>query len=383
MPSKDKKGIFKLPLKFVFTEEGASVFMRQNKKLVRLIMGDYTEEYGVALREIAAETVQRMVVIDYISKIEASGIEPVSSRMEIIDLCKLVIYGLLYRQYNLTVFSLLVASEPVKKWNRANPFTVIDEKTRFQEGFLDLFLHEHAGEIEETRKALLKPLREAILGNEQYQADEKNTQLLLSEKFLDMINPIVWFILLKFRGTRDFLTLLGSIRTSLSEYLAKSAVAEYAALMIIELAVNIENLNMLREARQMDKKLDIKTILADPQLRNILMEQLRKKNNLITFSWKIGGGSAFIGARSRFQLTIYDRVVDFKEIKDSIDATKSADLYRKNLSDYYKELSGDDSELGIYYLSYLNEACERMGIKFESRVNQVRDTTFTTLSFYL
>ena len=46
---KNKKDVFELPLKFVFTETGTSAFIRQNKKLVRMKMGDYTEEYGVSL----------------------------------------------------------------------------------------------------------------------------------------------------------------------------------------------------------------------------------------------------------------------------------------------------------------------------------------------
>ena len=40
-------------------------------------------------------------------------------------------------------------------------------------------------------------------------------------------------------------------------------------------------------------------------------------------------------------------------------------------------------DLGLYYLSYLSEACEKVNIKFESLVNQFKDNDVTviTLSF--
>jgi hypothetical protein len=392
---KDKKDVFELPLKFVFTETGASAFMRQNKKLVRMKMGDYTEEYGVSLEKITPAAVQRMLIVDYISKIEVSGVDPVAGRKEIIDLSKLIVYGLLYRQHNIAVFTKILASEPVKKWNRTNPFMVLDAKTQFKEGFLELFLREHEDAIAALRKDVLKPIVASIEKNERLQRDEKNTQLLLCGKFLDELNPVVWFVLLKFRtpqgaaGGRslDFFTLIREIQNSLAEFLKKSVIAEYAALMIIELAVNIENSNMIREGHilELGRQINTQTLLADSKLRSALVEELRRKNNLVTFSWKIGGGRSSIGTGGRFQLTLYDKDSHFQEIRDSIETKKTADLSRRSLSDLYQDLArkGADSELGLYYLSFLNEACEKVGVKFESMVNEVQNTTVITLLFSL
>jgi hypothetical protein len=391
--TKHKKDIFELPLKFVFTEDGSSAFMRQNKRLVRMKMGDYTEEYGVSLEKISPAVIQRMLIIDYISRIEVSGVDPVAGRGEIIDLSKLIVYALLYRQHNITALARVLASEPVKKWNRANPSMVLDEKTQFKEGFLELFLREHGEAIAAVREDILGPIVVSVKKDERLQQDEKDIRLLLCGKFLDELDPVLWFVLLKFRVPRntgvqslDFFTLTGEIRNSLEEFLRKSVIAEYAALMIIELAVNIENSNILREG-QIRKlgKIDMRTVLADPQFRSVLIEDLRRKNSLVTFSWKIGGGSSSIGTGGRFQLTLYDKDTHFLEIRDAIETKKMADLSRRSLSDLYQDLArkGTDSELGLYYLSYLNEACERVGVKFESMVGEVQDTTIITLSFSL
>jgi hypothetical protein len=70
-----------------------------------------------------------------------------------------------------------------------------------------------------------------------------------------------------------------------------------------------------------------------------------------------------------------------------VEATKSADITRRNFIDFYESLAknGHDSTLGMYYLSYLTEACERVGLRFEPIVNQVAgsNVSFTTFSFYM
>ena len=76
---------------------------------------------------------------------------------------------------------------------------------------------------------------------------------------------------------------------------------------------------------------------------------------------------------------------EYNETKESIDNKKSADLKKKSLIDFYKEIpeGQEDVDLGLYYLSYLSEACEKVNIKFESLVNQFKDNDVTviTLSF--
>ena len=82
MTANEKKLLISLPLKFVFTEEGASSLIRQKVQIKRLKMGDQTDDYGVFLDKITSDFLQRMVMMNYISKIEVSGVEPIESRSE-------------------------------------------------------------------------------------------------------------------------------------------------------------------------------------------------------------------------------------------------------------------------------------------------------------
>ena len=133
MSSGDKKFIIELPLKVILTEDGASNFISNNKKLLRFKLADNVDEYGISLNKFSPQSVQSMILLDYISKIEISMSEFVSSRQEVMDLSKVVVYSLLYKQFDREVYNALIQCECVRKHNRQNPSHLIDEKTRMPE----------------------------------------------------------------------------------------------------------------------------------------------------------------------------------------------------------------------------------------------------------
>ncbi|MFA6505105.1 MAG: hypothetical protein WCT14_03345 [Treponemataceae bacterium] len=388
MSTHERKTVLDLPLKVVMTEEGTTVFIRQNKKLNKFKLADNVEESGLLLDKFVPASIQRLLLIDYISKIEISRAEYVSCRQEVMDLSKLIVYGLLYRQYDAVLFNRTLNSDVIKRWNRANPGNIIDDKTRFNDVFLQTFLRDHESATSEIRTEILAPLRSIIMKNSNLLPDEMNIQLFLCEKFLNNLRPITWFLLSKFRGIEGYDALIREVRTCLSEYMEKSRIAEYVALMIIELAVNAENANLRREAKNFSRGgLDANAALFDAAVRQKVVDELTRKGDLVYLAWKIGGTSSSIGTHGKLQVTLYSREKEYKEIRDSIESKKSADLKKKSLSDFYKEIpAGEaDTELGLYYLSYLNEACEKVGVKFESVVSQLKDsdTTVISLSFNL
>jgi hypothetical protein len=375
----------------VFTEAGSSALIRQNVKINRLRMGDQTENYGVFLEKITPDFLERMIMMDYISKIEVSGVEPVESRSGIIEISKLIVFSLLNRNFADVSLEQLLASNPVKQWNHLNPSLVIDEKTQFKEGLLESFMERHTEELEKIRQELLAPVYVNIDSDISFEQDEKENRKEIARGLVSALYPLAWFTMLKFRKTREFPFLLRAVRYCLVESLKKSNVAEYSSLMLMELASKIENLAIQKEAQLLYGKegLNAKQLIRDPQLRLPVIESLRRKNSLLTFSWKLGGTNVAIGTRGRFQVVLYDQDINYLATRDSIAQSKSADVKRFNLSEFYQKLyqSGNDLDLGIFYLSFLDEACSNMGIKFESMVNQSQSSgtglTITTLTFIL
>ncbi|MEI6874527.1 MAG: hypothetical protein WCL50_05280 [Spirochaetota bacterium] len=382
----ERKSVLELPVKVVLTEEGTTFFIRKGKNLKKFRLADKVEEYGIVLDSFSPASVQRMMLVDYISKIEISKNEFMSSRQEIMDLSKLVVYSMLYRQYDSYIFSRVLSSDVIKKWNRLNPANIIDDRTRINETFLQSVLKEKEKALVGIKQEILAPMFSYISKNSSLLPEEKNIQLLLSEKFLTNLRPFTWFIIAKFKGADGYELLLKDIRTSLAEYMEKSKIAEYVSLMIMELAMNAENSNLKREAKAIFKgSVDMNAVLFDPKIRSQVLESLEKRDELVYLSWKIGSRNASIGTAGRLQITLFNKESEYQNMKENFDEKKSADLKKKSLQDFYKELPNGEAnaELGLYYLSYLSEACEKVNVKFESLVNLMPASGLTVISLVL
>lgn len=384
--SSERKSILDLPLKLILTEEGTTFFIRSKKKINKFKLADNVEEYGIFLDKFSPSSIQRMILIDYLSKIEISKSEFMSSRQEIMDLSKLIVYGILYKQYDSYIFTRVLSSELIRKWNRTNPSNIIDEKTRINDQFLQNVLMEKQKEIYEIKQEILASFYQHISRSTTLLPEEKNIQLLLSEKFLNNLRPFTWFIISKFKGADGYDSLLKDIRAALMEYMDRSKIAEYVSLMIIELAMNAENSNLKREAKTMFKgTIDINAVLFDQNVRKQVLDSLERKGELVYLSWRFGSKNTSIGTQGKLQITLYNKESQYREMKANIDDKKSADLKKKSLMDFYKEIpEGEaDSELGLYYLSYLSEACDKVNVKFESLVNQIKDSDLTVITLNL
>jgi len=383
MAAGEKKSILKLPLKIILTQEGSTFFIRQNKKLLKFKLADNVEEYGIFLDEFTPATIQRLLLIDYISKIETSKPEFISSRQETMDLSKLIVYSVLYRQYDAYIFNKILSSDVIKRWNRLNPANIIDEKTHINENFLRNVLKKNEKLIYEAKQEILSPLYTFINKNTSLLPEEKNIQLLLSEKFMNNLRPFTWFIITKFKDADGFENILRTIRSSLTEYMDKAKIAEYISLMLMELVVNAENTNLRKEVKNMYKgSVDPNTVMFDPNIRKKVIAELERKHEVVFVSWKLGGGSTSIGTQGKLQIVVYNKDDQSETVRESINDKKNADLKKKSLIDFYREIpEGDeDISLGMYYLSYLSEACEKVNVRFESNANQFRDSDLTVIN---
>ena len=386
MASAEKKRILDLPIKLVLTQEGSTFFIKQNKKLLRFILAGNVEEYGISLDSFVPENVQRLILADYVSKIEISQSELVSSRQEIMDLSKLIVFSILYRQYDIYIFKEILKSPVIKKWNRLNPTSIIDGKTHINQQYLASILKKNEDVIYETKNEILEPLYRFINKNSTLSPEEKNLQLFLSEKFLNNLRPFVWFIITKFKTAKDFDLILRTIRTSLTDYMDKTRIAEYISLMLMELILSAENMNMRQEAKRLFPNIeDPQEALFDPKIRQLLIEELKKKNELVFVSWKIGGGStSSIGTQGKMQISLYNRADSSEAVKENLNDMKKADVNKNSLIDFYRALpeGTDVCSLGMYYISYLIDECEKVNVRFESNASRFdADLTLVNLNF--
>lgn len=379
----DKKFSLNLPLKVILTEEGASYFISHKKKLLRFKLADNVEEYGVSMETFSPQSVQNLIMVDYVSKIEISKSEFATSRQEVMDLSKVVVYSLLYKQFDREIFSQLIQCECVRKYNRSHPANLIDERTKIPDAKLRVLMNNQANVVSECRKKVLDPIWKEIMRDKNYSPEERNVYLLMTEKLLNRLSLMNWYILLKFFRDEGFGEMQAILNKYLAVYMEKSKVAEYISILIMELALNCENANMHKAAKYLYRGVDdVQALIFDPEIRSKIIEELTRKHELVFLSWKLGGGSSAIGKQGRLQITLYNKADEFEVFKENIDSKSSADLNKRSLIDFYRDIpEGQEStDLGLYYLSYLDDACKKVGVKFESIVNQFSASELTVIN---
>ena len=378
-----KKFMLELPLKVILTENGCSNFISHKKSLIRFKLADNLDEYGISLNKFSPQSIQSMLILDYISKIEISMPEFVSSRQEVMDLSKIIVYSLLYKQFDRDIYSEIIKCDCVRKHNRANPAHLIDEKTTMSEKQLRAILVNKDAIIGRTRKEILEPIWQSIHENTDYSMEEKNIYMLMSEKFMNRMSLMNWYIITLFSKDSGFTEMLSAIRNLIGQYMEKSKVAEYISVMVMELALNSENANIRKEAKSMYPTAeDLNLLIIDPDIRKRIVKELQKKRVLVSVSWKLGGGSTSIGKQGRLQITLFNKDDEFQEVKENIETKMSADTKKRTLIDFYRELPDgqEGTDLGLYYLSYLDDACKKVNVKFESLVNQYAASDLTVIN---
>ena len=92
-----------------------------------------------------------------------------------------------------------------------------------------------------------------------------------------------------------------------------------------------------------------------------------------------------IGKQGLLQITLFNKDDEFQEVKESIESKMASGNKKKSLIDFYRQMpeGSEGTDLGLYYLSYLEDACKKVNIKFESLVNQssASDLTIINLKF--
>ena len=383
MSAAGKKFYLDLPLKVVLTEEGASHFISHKKKLLRFRLADNQEEYGISMDHFSPMSLQNMILVDYVSKLEISMSEFVSKRQEIMDLSKVIVYSILYKQFDREIFAALIQCDCVRRHNRSNPGQLIDEKTKISDKQLRTHLAMKENLIQAARQSILEPVWKSIMSNKDYTPEEKNIYLLMTEKFLNRLSLMNWYIITKFYKADGFIQIMSVIRQSLASYMDKSKVAEYISVMVMELALNCENTNMRKEARILYQGIENSdSLIYDPDIRSKIVQELVRKHEVVFLSWKIGGGSTSIGKQGSLNITLYNKDDEFQEVKENIENKMVADLNKKSLIDFYRQMpEGEEgTDLGLYYLSYLDDACKKVNVKFESLVNQFTASDLTVIS---
>lgn len=368
-----KKPIIELEPHVILTTSGAGFFMNNGYSLSKISMADGSVQYGVKLAKVSPGSFQHMLRIGYLSRLELSRPEFTTVRSDLMDLSKLIVYGFLYRQFDQVLFDMLIGSSMIKEWNRANPGNIIDEQTKINDSYLNDVLSQNAKQLKLIKKAIAKPLTERIASDSSLNPDEKNTTIFMADKFLNSVRPFVWFILTRFSSYEDHKVLIQESQKILEQFTKKARIADYLTLLLMELAVSAETLNMISFAEKLyGEGLDAKTLLYDQEKRESLLKGMKKVDANFTIAWRVGNpNSSSIGTDKKIEMTIYNREAEYLDLKEKVEEKlKSGSIV--SLNQFYKSTSAGNAEMGLLYLGYLQDECDKVGMRFTSRVGEAR-----------
>ncbi|KGE71558.1 hypothetical protein [Spirochaeta lutea] len=352
------------PLTVTLHDDGVDYFMQKGQRLFKQNLFDGTQAYGLTFPKSEAKGLQRMAVLGYINRIEHPVSNIAYERANLIDLTKLLGYGMLYRQFDSRVWDILLNSDLTNAWNRQYPKLAISFGVDTRKLGLTPVLQANESAITAFKQTILRAMQGLIMQNGKLLEEEKRKQMFLAIRFINMVDPFVWLLLTVFNQHPSARNLLGEIQQLLVSYLTKTEAPEYLALMLIELVLIVGNI----------------------QASGIEGEEVMGHESVF-LSYEISSRKREQGERTRLRITLAQQQSDFEMLRDEVESKKHINLREKSLDAFFERSSTNDAvsnrEIGMYYLSYLKDACRRMNISFESFVNVIPGSNQTMMNLVM
>lgn len=352
------------PLTLTLHDDGADYFIQKGQRIAKVKLFDGTEEFGIVFPSSEAKGIQRMAVVGYIHRIEYTCKAIVDERSNIIDLTKLMSYGMLYRQFDARVWDILLSSELAALWNRQYPKLSISFGMDTRKLGLAKVFQANEATITTFKQMILRAIQEMVAANAKLLEEEKRKQMFLAIRFINMVDPFVWLLLAIFQNTPGSQNLLKEIQRLLITYLTKSDSPEYLSLMLIELILIVGGITAASGTE------DLGSAGHDP----------------VYVGFQFSARKREYGERTRMRVTIARGDAEYSTLKHVVDTKNTLDLREKSLDAFFVE-AGEQSymnkDIGMYYLSYLKDACKKMNINFESYVNVVPSTNQSIMNLVL
>ncbi len=333
-----KSPLIGMDIRVALTHAGINTFVRNKQKLTRFRGAEEYDVAGIRLSQFSADSIQKLIRSGMAESVYIPTVDVRRNRAEVIDLTKIISYGLLYIQFAHEVYQDLIRSPIAISWNRRNVRYAIENASRIPVSQLSAILGAKRPQVTQLQNDVLRKMQQIVMNDVLLAREEAGRRTWSAEKFVRTIDPMVWLLLLYYSGSEEAQLLEESILSKLGSYLKMTVFSDYLALLVVELtsylqfsAGNEQNGSLVFKIR---KKLD--------------RQRDRAKLHIV-----LAGEKASFG-------TIWSQLME-----------RSKQNQSDSLERFYAEACMDSSEsLGLYYSSFLREACKELGVTFESFVNQ-------------
>jgi len=363
-----------LPSKFFLTDRGESHFYQRNIPLHELHSYDGRKGFGFQWANFNAKIVQKLITKTFFKEICIERFEFLTKRADIIDLTKLIVYALLYEEAAVDVATIFIKSEMVAMLNAKNPRKKITLESDFNQKILDDFFKSREDELKALHEMMLLDPFVIIDEDKELKPEEKEMKKNVVRNFINAIDAKSWFLFHFICKSMEKVDILSELNTLLISYLKKTKIADYVALMLLELAGQAERVSFEKLARM--KKLlgeiEFEEYFASADNRKKLLDLAEKNNHRMVLDYKFSelmrGQS---GKHSVLTITMINPGLMIEKARREFKEKMDTDTREKGLGDFFKNMPPEkmaQSGMGMFYLSFLEEACNAEKLKFDARI---------------
>jgi len=366
----EKRRCIDLKAKIVLTKEGASFFKTRATGLHSFTTPDGDTRYGFKLKSVDIPWLKRLLLAGFVDKAEFPVMDLSSVKNEIGDLARLVVFSMLYGYFNSTIIDRAIRTDVITKWNRSHPHQALDAQNAVSPVELKNALKSRAEAIEGMKKEIAEPVIRSVLIDQRRTDDERKRLVYFIKELLDTVDPLIYFVLLCSTPLERQKIEQDVIKT-IHAVLDRVDLADYLSLMVLELMSAAERSTLIDVLGPETKPSEVRSILENPDKRRDLI--LKLPHGLASMMvWSLSKRWSLGRWRYRLKLSLYDGSSSFEDTKRLFDERGRLSLGEKNLQELYEHGTGPygDDGLGWYYLSFIAEACEHMGVQFQAAVKE-------------
>ncbi len=378
----------RLPSKFVLTDKGLN-YCAQNRIPIR----DFTTHEGRRTsgffwESIKAPLVQKLVVNQFVEAIDIQRTECLTKRAEIIDLTKLLVYGVIYKKFKPTLDQIILESDIIQNMIKSRTQKNIGSRLQFNPVVVQKFIQENDRTIKTLKTSLTFDPYDKIDADDDLSASEKENKKWIIQKFISLIDDNIWFLFHFINKTDGKIEIINRMSDVLNSFLRKTKIADFTAFMLLEVIQYAENNHYERLAsakRAQTQGKDIAELLQTREFREMLSAEALKKGEFVNINYKFEGDALSLTNRLRLQITIVNKGVIPEHIRRKLQASVQDDGKGVSLNSFFRKFEKEKLAAGLHYLAYLQRACVQEHIKFDSRIvsDHHRDQTFIILVIHL
>ena len=376
-----------LPLKIALTAAGTDFFIRNNRRVDRVNLAGHGHGFGLEVSGISEPALERLVSEDFVSKIEVGRSSFLDDRKDLRRLSNLIFETMVLRRFDGEMRDRILSSAAYR--DRARRGVRVDFATAdaLDPGAVREFLRKNQAAVARISEHIVRSRPGDGGRGSSFSDEDRKIKRESLQRLVDGMSDSIWYVLLHLLPGNNRSELIPSLRVLVHSYSEKIDISDHLTSVLVELVNRFQTENMKVFAAKVGvDETRAGALILDERVRRQLKERMDAMGHNLYIDWHLRSTTAHGASKgSAIVIRIFDTSARAFAIKQKIEEKKEVSTEAKSLKDFYDSLpAGEDNlDLGLFYLSYLNDLCKRQGIYFNSQVSALPEANTSVVSMTL